>query len=308
MCRALLYLGNPLLLESLLYKPAGALITQSYRPRMLGMLNLAGFGVMAWDSRSHNPEIPYTYTTPSLPVFDRNLLALSQKVEADTVVAHIRGVAYSPTVDISLQNTHPFCFPGAGLTMAHNGNIYDLVRLRADILQSVDPDIVPFISGSTDSELIYALVLSQLADPWARPTAYEVVEAVKATILILKEIRRRHGVAVASSMNLFFSNGRDILAVRYCFDFGCFPEETEVSVHDLGYNFLSLWYTAGAAFEPQAQDWNMTAGGGQDRSVLIASEPLSHDISTWLEVPEYTMLVVERDASQPEISLEALPV
>ncbi len=48
MCRALLYLGQPVLLDNLLYQPDSALIRQSYMPKMLHMLNLAGFGLRAW--------------------------------------------------------------------------------------------------------------------------------------------------------------------------------------------------------------------------------------------------------------------
>jgi glutamine amidotransferase len=36
----------------------------------------------------------------------------------------------------------------------------------------------------------------------------------------------------------------------------------------------------------------MTAGE-PPRSVIIASEPLTTDFSTWLEVPEYSMLTAE---------------
>ena len=35
MCRALLYLGQPVLLDNLLYQPDSALIRQSTMPRML---------------------------------------------------------------------------------------------------------------------------------------------------------------------------------------------------------------------------------------------------------------------------------
>ena len=47
MCRALLYLGQPVLLDNLLFQPDSALIRQSYMPKMLHMLNLAGFGLRA---------------------------------------------------------------------------------------------------------------------------------------------------------------------------------------------------------------------------------------------------------------------
>ena len=56
MCRALLYLGQPVLLDNLLFQPDSALIRQSTMPRMLNMLNLAGFGMRAWDPASANPD------------------------------------------------------------------------------------------------------------------------------------------------------------------------------------------------------------------------------------------------------------
>ena len=79
MCRALAYLGQPVLLDNLLYQPDSALVKQSYMPKMLHMLNLAGFGLKAWDRNSSEPLKPYSYASTSLPVFDRNLKALAEK-------------------------------------------------------------------------------------------------------------------------------------------------------------------------------------------------------------------------------------
>ena len=55
MCRALLYLGEPVLLDNLLYQPDSALVRQATMPKMLHMLNLAGFGLRAWDRDSRKP-------------------------------------------------------------------------------------------------------------------------------------------------------------------------------------------------------------------------------------------------------------
>ena len=79
MCRALLYLGEPVLLDDLLFQPDSSLVKQSYMPRMLQMLNLAGFGMMVWDHGSHNAELPFRYGSTTIPVFDRNLKSLSRK-------------------------------------------------------------------------------------------------------------------------------------------------------------------------------------------------------------------------------------
>src|SRR6185436_17414647 len=123
MCRALLYLGEPVLLDNFLYQPDSALVRQSYMPKMLNLLNLAGFGLRAWDPKSHAPEQPFFYGSPSLPVIDRNLKNLADEIRASCVLAHVRGVAYSTAVDISLQNVHPFQFEGVPWALAHNGDL-----------------------------------------------------------------------------------------------------------------------------------------------------------------------------------------
>ena len=60
MCRALLYLGSRVLLDDLLFKPDNSLVKQVYMPKMLNMLNLAGFGMKAWDQDSFSPELPFS--------------------------------------------------------------------------------------------------------------------------------------------------------------------------------------------------------------------------------------------------------
>src|SRR5258706_57644 len=167
MCRALLYLGEPVLLDNLLFQPDSALVRQSYMPKMLHMLNLAGFGMRAWSPASHDPQTPFAYASDSLPVFDRNLKNLAAKVAAGCVLAHVRGVAYSTQVEISLQNVHPFQFPGVPLTLAHNGDLARFAEMRPGLARHVRPELARHIRGTTDSEWIYSLVVSQLDEPHA---------------------------------------------------------------------------------------------------------------------------------------------
>src|SRR3970282_957886 len=139
MCRALLYLGRPVLLDNLLYQPDSALVRQSTMPRMLNMLNLAGLGMRAWGPGSHALEAPFSYASQSLPVFDRNLKNLAEKVRAACVLGHVRGVAYSTAVDISLQNVHPFQFEGLPWALAHNGDLAGINEMTPLLAQGVSP-------------------------------------------------------------------------------------------------------------------------------------------------------------------------
>jgi hypothetical protein len=65
MCRALAHLGEPVLLDHLLFQLDSALIRQSYIPTMLHMLNLAGFGMRARDKQSVEAEKPFAITPRS---------------------------------------------------------------------------------------------------------------------------------------------------------------------------------------------------------------------------------------------------
>jgi glutamine amidotransferase len=311
MCRALLYLGEPVLLDNLLFQPDSALVRQSYMPKMLNMLNLAGFGLRAWDPGSHQPEKPFFYGSPSLPVFDRNLKNLAEKVRAACVLAHVRGVAYSAAVEISLQNVHPFQFDGVPWALAHNGDLAGMEALKPRLAPHIHPRFLTGIRGTTDSEWIYALFMSQLSDPCAAAAEDEAFEALGRTLAVLRLARADAGVSVSSSVNLFIANGRQLFALRYCFDFGRYDTEAMKRdglerVHEANLSFLSLWYTLGRNYALHGNEWRMTGGAERAESILVASEPLTRDTSSWVELPEYGALFAEIRNGRPYVSVRLL--
>jgi len=98
MCRILASRGEPVSLGHVLFETDSALVRQSHSPRMMNtFLNLAGFGMAAWDDRSLDCEEPFVYRATRLPDFDRNLRSLSKKLEPTCLVAHVRGVTHSAT-------------------------------------------------------------------------------------------------------------------------------------------------------------------------------------------------------------------
>ena len=308
MCRALIYLGRPIPLENLLFKPESSLVNQALLPRKLNLLNLAGFGMMAWDSRSHDPGMPFRYATPFLPVFDRNLRALAAKLTPECVIAHIRGVAYSSNSQVSEINTHPFCFDRCAIALAHNGDLHRINDMKRDLLTNIRPEIARHIAGSTDTEWIYALILSQLDDPYDSPDAEELLDAVRRSLAIIRDIRAKHGIETSSSVNLFITTGQKVLCVRYCFDFGCYPSERPEQINEANVSYLSLWYTTGRDFGFYDGEWKMIGGEETADSLLIASEPLTEDTSAWSEVPEYCAVFGSLRDDQPVVKVYPLDV
>jgi glutamine amidotransferase len=154
----------------------------------------------------------------------------------------------------------------------------------------VRPELARRIEGTTDSEWIYAMILSQLDDPYRVPETRELADATANALRILRRVRATHDIDTSSPVNLCVSSGRSIVATRVSFDYGWYPPEDEMLETDLP--FVSLWYAIGGEYVNTDGTWQMTAGE-PPRSVIIASEPLTTDVSTWLEVPEYSMLTAE---------------
>jgi glutamine amidotransferase len=307
MCRVLGYLGSPVSLEGILYEADSALVRQSYSPRMMdAFLNLAGFGMAAWDDRAVHPGEPFTYHVPTMPNFDRNLHGICRKLEPTCVLAHVRGVTWNKGEVISDLNLHPFRFPGAKVVMAHNGHLREFARMRYDLLEHVKPEFARHIAGTTDSEWIYALLLSQLDDPAATPEAEELERATVRVLEILRDVRARHQIATSSPVNLFLATGRSLVATRFVLDYGWYPDDDPMLEIDVPY--VSLWYTAGHSYADRDGEWQMLSSEGAAQSLLIASEPLTADTTSWLELPEYSLLRVAREEHGLEREIVALDV
>ncbi|RJT24360.1 class II glutamine amidotransferase [Chakrabartia godavariana] len=304
MCRILSYLGSPVLLDDLLYAPDSSLLNQTTSAQMLSMLNLAGFGMAAWDPSSHEPHLPYRYRTTQVALFDRNLKELAGKLRVGGLLAHIRGVPLTSTVQVNEQNVHPFRFPEVPLAMAHNGDLAGFREMRFDLLSYVRPEFAQAISGSTDSEWIYALVASALPEPRAINTPEAILAAIRTALSAIRTVRERHGITRSSSANLMFCDGVNLVAVRYTFDFGRFDASQLQGSSD----FLSMWYSFGANYGLHEGEWKLTGGAAQADSIVVASEPLTRDYATWLEVPEYSALLVRNDGSRRYAEIHALDV
>jgi len=54
------------------------------------------------------------------------------------------------------------------------------------------------------------------------------------------------------------------------------------------------------------EEWRMTGGAEHADSIIVASEPLTRDTSTWVEVPEYSALHVELAGGSPAVTIRYL--
>ncbi len=206
MCRLLSYLGPSIQLDKLLYKPEHSLIKQSYQPREMtvALLNADGFGV-GW----YHPEksvYPYTYKN-ILPIWnDTNLPQISRYVESKCILSYVRSATTGLAVDLG--NCQPFTYEN--LMFLHNGFIINFREtLYRPIRNKLSDHIYQWIKGNTDSEHIFALILTELEK---QPTL-SLEQAVAKVLIQLRDLALEYQVRIA--VNVTLSDGKQLIASRY---------------------------------------------------------------------------------------------
>jgi glutamine amidotransferase len=261
MCRWLAYIGTPLLLEELLYKPEHSLIDQSLHAQLgAGTTNGDGVGV-GWYGDRHTPGL-YRSIEPAWG--DHNLRELAGQIRARAFLAHVRA---STGAAVQQTNCHPFRH-GHWLWM-HNGEIAHFHELKRDLLLAVDPKLYPDIAGSTDSEAFFFLALSF-------GLAHDAPQAVEKAVGFIEEVGRAHGVAHAVRMTVGLSNGHQIWAFRY----------------SSNGRSASLYHSVNVATLKEQYPDNPILHDLSPESRLVVSEPFSGLSGAWLEVPDSSYAVV----------------
>ena len=79
-------------------------------------------------------------------------------------------------------------------------------------------------------------------------------------------------------------------------------------MHEANLNYLSLWYTSGREYSYYEGEWQMIGGMDTADSVIVASEPLTSDVTKWLQVPEYSVLHTERPNGRTLINTHLMDI
>jgi predicted glutamine amidotransferase len=261
-CRWLAYSGSPVRLERLLYEPKHSLIDQSLHSRLgAETTNGDGFGI-GWYGVGDAPGVFHSIE----PAWnDRNLRELAAHIESPLVFAHIRAATATP---VQLTNCHPFRY--GGWLWMHNGVIYDLPKVKRDLVLAIDPALYPEIQGSTDSEIFFylALTLGLEEDP---------PRAVQDAVGFIEATGRRHGVEHPIQMTVATSNGESIWAFRYAS-----AGRARSLFFSTAVETLRMLYPDDARLQDLSEE-----------SRLVVSEPLGSLVGAWNEVPESSWGVIQ---------------
>jgi predicted glutamine amidotransferase len=261
MCRWLAYTGNPIRLESVLFRETHSLIDQSLHSRLgATTTNGDGFGI-GWYGPSH--DTPYRFRSVHPAWNDHNLREIARAVHAPAFVAHVRAATATPVQET---NCHPFRH-GRWL-FVHNGMIRNFHTLRRDLMLRIDPGLFDTLEGSTDSEVMFLLALTYglVQDP---------VSALERMAGAIEHAAHLHRVSNPLNMTVCATDGEQIISVRYSSD-----HQSRTLFHSASFQHLHELYP---------NDQRITAVG--EDAFMVLSEPLVDLPGAWIEIPESTALV-----------------
>src|SRR4051812_46997703 len=200
MCRWMAWLGQPVLIEELLFKTQHGIVDQSLHARMgAEPTNGDGFG-MGWYGVGDGPAV-FRSVAPAWS--DANLRDLAAHVESPLFLVHVRAAIGSPVQE---SNCHPFRH-GRWL-FVHNGYIGGFRQMRRELMLAVDPELFADFHGSTDTEVVFALALKYGLEE-------DPIGALEATVGFIETTARRHGVPDAVQGTFCCSDGETLWATRY---------------------------------------------------------------------------------------------
>jgi len=261
MCRWMAWHGQPVIVEELLFKSQHGLIDQSLHDRMgAETTNGDGFG-LGWYGTGDGPGV---YRSVSPAWGDPNLRDLAGHIESPLFMAHVRATSGSAVQET---NCHPYRH-GHWL-FVHNGLITDFHALRRDLMLAVDPSLFANIQGSTDSEVLFHLALTNGLDD-------DPLAALERTIGFVEAAAARRGIAKAVQASIGVSDGERLWAVRY---------STE------GHS-RTLFASGDAHSLKQLHPENPRLQRMRDEDCLVVSEPFSDLPGAWHEIGESTALIV----------------
>ncbi len=200
MCRWMAYKGKPVFIDEWLLNSEHSLIEQSLSAEMsMFEVNGDGFG-LGW--YGDNPE-PGLFRSIRPAWNNANLRSLAANVSSGLFIAHVRAATGTP---IQETNSHPFQFEN--WILVHNGIIHHFSKLKKDLMDLIDSQYFGHILGSTDSELLFFLLLTN-------GLQHNQIAAIEKTIAQIESIAKSQQIFPALRMTLGISDGNSLWCVRY---------------------------------------------------------------------------------------------
>lgn len=271
MCRMLGFVAtHPTQLGCALVDAPHSLRVQS-REDLEGFAHADGWGIAQWT------EDGLSVTRHLAPAHEgEDYRAFARTVRASRVIAHVRQATAG---DVRMENTHPF---GHGPWLfVHNGTIRHFdegvgERMRAEMSNEHRDRI----AGTTDSEVLFHLLLTRLERRPAEPARDVLAGLISDVAAWCADAGPCEGLG----LNLLMSDGERMIGARWQQTLWMLERDGVLDCEACGV--------------PHDQ-----AGAPPGyRALLVASEPITEE--TWRPVPERTVFEIDEAPKGPRLVLQ----
>ncbi len=187
-----------------------------------------------------------------------------------------------------------------------------------DIVAASRPEIVKHLTGSTDTEPLYCLLMSQYDDPSADMDIDEIVEGLRRFMKAVLEIKKRHQNTKTAKLKFFLADGNDLVVANlglgedYATEIDADWDELRkapVGSPEFGLAGViePVWYLAGDDYAAYEGSYEMRVRDADGAStIIVASEPLTKDASQWQRVPFQHVVAFERSGDRCQAKVQRL--
>lgn len=229
-----------------------------------------------WGVAYYVAGAPHIIKSTGSATNDRLFDRVSGIVTSETVVAHVRRATQG---GLSTINCHPFQY--GRWVLAHNGDVPNFAEVRDAMVAHISPILRRFLLGDTDSEVIFHMFLSELAqrvDLHRRGAPVEeVVGALRRTVAKVREIADRPGARCL--LTLMVTDGEVLVAHHGGRDL-CF------STHKRSCPERDTCAFFGSSCE------RPTEPGGYVNHLIVSSEPLQGE-NVWVPLHDGEVVAVD---------------
>jgi glutamine amidotransferase len=182
-------------------------------------------------AEQEDPATPFRAAAVFKDVFpawnNLNLRELCLSTSSNCIMAHVR--AASPGTGISHTNCHPF--KAGRLLFCHNGRVFSYQLVKRRFLSQLGDEAYACMGGTTDSECVFGLILTHLAQdgngtagisPVHQKTPFghkRLASAVRKTLRQIEGLLLEAGITGGySTCNFSLTDGDTMVVTRYCDD------------------------------------------------------------------------------------------
>ncbi len=206
----------------------------------------------------------------TLPAYeDPEFAKVARAAESDLILAHIRRRSVG---EYSVEDNHPFRH--GRYLFAHNGTVQRFEQHKSAIEALIDPELLPLLRGSTDSERLFLVFLTRLKSRAAfdAPTLDDLAAALAQTTAAVDKLDP--GPGQQHLLTFLVTDGEHLIGIRH--------GEKEL--------YLS----------------RAEATSGSPAHLFLASEPLSTE-DRWELVPDGQILGLGADLAVRRWAIDPLP-